>query len=178
MGVAEVTFPTVWERRLAYATQYKIHGTVLPDIDIGTSKEKIEINGACLTTFAGVAGTTLTAEDKDILSGTALAASQACRFLICAQSDGTVTATQGPILTLAEITSGETAAEMKTRSVLPAIPTGEVPLGDVYIVTTTGETFTFGTTELDANGTNATYRDFTWPDSGPDGFNLTGAQDG
>jgi len=178
MGVAEVTFPTVWERRLAYALLYRWYGDVEPAVAIGTSKEKIAIGAAATCMFAGIPAAALTAQDEDVLSGTALAATQACRFLICAQSDGTITATQGPILTLAEITTGETAAQMKTRSVLPAIPTGEVPLGDVYIVTTTAETFTFGTTELDANATNATYRDFLWPDSGPDGFNLTGAQNG
>ena len=105
MGVAEVTFPTVWERRLAYALLYRWYGDVEPAVAIGTSKEKIAIGAASTCMFAGIPAAALTAQDEDVLSGTALAATQACRFLICAQSDGTITATQGPILTLAEITT-------------------------------------------------------------------------
>ena len=102
MGVAEVTFPTVWERRMAYALLYHWYGDAEPTVAIGSTKSKITV-AAATSIFAGAPGSIVTSEDKDILASTftALANNQGCRILICAQSDGTVTATQGPVLTLA-----------------------------------------------------------------------------
>ena len=158
-------------------------GLVKPAVAIGTSKEKIQIAAAtCLNN--GLTSSILTAQDEDILTGiTGLASTtkvEAIKILISAQADGTIVATGGAILIINEkngvvFDTDETAAEHKARCELPKVPDNEAPLGEVYVLTAAAETFVFGTTELDANATNAVYKDLVWPDSGPDAFDVTAA---
>lgn len=139
---------------------------VAPVVAIGSTKSKIAIGGASLIFVDGVKGTTLTAEDKDILGAMTnredLGNSEATKILIVASAGGVVSAIQGPV-----VASSETPT-------LPAVPASKVVLGDVTVQTESDETFVFGTTLLDAGDTDATYRDLTWPDSGPSALATAG----
>lgn len=143
------------------------YGDVEPAVAIGSSKEKFAIGGASTCVIGGVPQAALTAQDYSFTAGhTSLGNSEACKILVIGKTGTTVETRQGPIV----------AASVAEASVeLPAVPEGWAVLGEIYIKTGAAETFVFGTTELDANATNATYRDLVAADTGPSKMAVSGA---
>lgn len=143
------------------------YGDLEPGVKIGSSKEKLAINAAVTVFIDGIPQSVLTAQDEDFdTDHTSLAAEEKCRLLVCCDGSQNIKTIQGPIV-------ADSVSDANT--VLPAVPADHVVLGDILVETTTSETFVFGTTELDANGTNGVYRDLIWVDSGPDAIDVTGA---
>ena len=143
------------------------YGDVEPAVAIGSTKSQLTI-GSSTYFLDGIPQTVITGAGTKAFSAvhTALAANQKCRILVSVDSSQAIVTTQGPIV-------ADSVTDANT--VLPAVPADTCPLGDVLIETTAAETFVFQTTELDANTTNASYRDFRWPDSGPDAISDAGA---
>ncbi len=188
-GNQGIKLKSVGEQMIARYLLNRVTGVVLPAIVIGTSSAAdIKVVGATTYMTLGIPRTALTPAEID-LSVLADAGSlehlldavksQGCYLLIHVATGGTISVTQGPVLTLGErngvvFDSGETLAELKIRAEHPQVPTGVAVLGDCWRETAPTGTFTFGTTLL-SDATDALYRDIFWPDFGPDAFDLTAA---
>lgn len=145
------------------------YGDIEPGLAIGVSKEKFELNGAVTCVIGCVPQAAITGAPTDYAftaGHTSLGNSEACKILVIGKTGTTVETRQGPIV----------AASVAEADVeLPPVPEGWAVLGEIYIKTGAAETFVFGTTELDANATNATYRDLVAADTGPSKMAVSGA---
>jgi hypothetical protein len=144
------------------------YGDVEPGVAIGTDKAKFELNGATTCLIGGVPQAALTGAPTDYAftaGHTSLGNSEACKILVIGKTTTGVETRQGPIV-------ASSVTEALTE--LPAVPAGWAVLGEIYIKTGAAETFVFGTTELDAGATDATYRDLFWADTGPSALINTG----
>jgi hypothetical protein len=124
-----------------------------------TSKVKFTASNAVGVEFAidGLYYTKANADDVFTLSGTALAASQACIFLMCLNSSGTASIVQGDIVSSEDVKNGQTTIPW------PTTPVSKCAIGAVLVETDATHTFTPGTTALSAAGVTETYFDFPVP---------------
>lgn len=84
---------------------------------------------------------------------------QQCKFLVTLDGSGNVKTIQSAIV-----------AASASEPDLPAVPSGECPIGYIKVVTTAGYAFIPNTTDLSDTGITATFVDLSWVDSGDDSF--------
>lgn len=152
---------------MAINTAYDLAGKTLclssAGLAIGGTASKVKLaapNGAG-TDFAinGLLYHKADADDVFTLSGTALAASEACVFLMCLNSSGTASIVQGEIVDTQDVENGVAVVSF------PAVPADKCAVGAVLVETSSTGAFTPGTTELSAAGVTDTYLNFIVPPS-------------
>jgi hypothetical protein len=114
----------------------------------GTNANTFKTANTLTYTSNGVFKSKSATDNLTFSTGTALAASQACLFAVWITSGGTVTTTQGPIVTSGDPcpVPGQTTA-------------GTTLVGLIKVTTSSAVTFTPGSTDLSATGITAAYYD-------------------
>jgi hypothetical protein len=114
----------------------------------GTNANTFKTANTLTYTSNGVFKSKSATDNLTFSTGTALAASQACLFAVWITSGGTVTTTQGPIVTSGDPcpVPGQTTA-------------GTTLVGLIKVTTSSAVTFTPGSTDLSATGITPAYYD-------------------
>jgi len=114
----------------------------------GTNANTFKTANTLTYTSNGVFKSKSATDNLTFSTGTALAASQACLFAVWITSGGTITTTQGPIVTSGDPcpVPGQTTA-------------GTTLVGLIKVTTSSAVTFTPGSTDLSATGITPAYYD-------------------
>ncbi len=119
----------------------------------GSNKQNVTFTNATELALNGTA-LSVAATQEVALTGTSLAASQTCVFLICSAGGTSHTAVQSEIVANSDLTDRGLAIQ------LPDIPDGNVPVGYAKVSTNASGAFIPGTTNLDTANVFDVYVDF------------------
>ncbi len=97
-------------------------------------------------------------------ASTTLAISSWCKYLVTLNASGTP-----------KITEGNHTTVNAAAALLPAVPTGETPIGYLQVATDGTGTFVPDTDDLSDGAVTDTYVDLAWPDSGVDALTVLSA---